>query len=27
VQWMSSDAIAGPVYKNDLIQIDLNAKF
>jgi hypothetical protein len=27
VQWMSADAIAGPTYKNDLIQLDINAKF
>ena len=27
LQWMSADSIAGPTYKNDLIQVDLNAKF
>ena len=27
LQWMSADAIAGPTYKNDLIQVDVNAKF
>jgi hypothetical protein len=27
LQWMSADAIAGPIYKNDLIQVDINAKF
>jgi hypothetical protein len=27
LRWMSADAIAGPTYKNDLIQFDLNAKF
>ncbi len=27
LRWMSADAIAGPVYKNDLIQFDINAKF
>lgn len=25
--WFSASAIAGPVYKNDLLQLDLNAKF
>jgi hypothetical protein len=25
--WMSANAIAGPVYKNDLVQFDINAKF
>jgi hypothetical protein len=25
--WYSASAIAGPVYKNDLLQLDLNAKF
>jgi len=27
LRWMSADSIAGPTYKNDLIQFDLNAKF
>ena len=27
VRWMSATEIAGPPFKNDLIQIDLNAKF
>jgi len=27
LQWMSSQAIAGPTYKNDLLQVDINAKF
>ena len=27
LRWMSSDSIAGPTYKNDLIQFDINAKF
>jgi hypothetical protein len=27
LRWMSADAIAGPTFKNDLIQFDLNAKF
>jgi len=27
LRWMSADAVAGPTYKNDLIQVDLNAKF
>lgn len=27
LRWMSADAIAGPTYKNDLIQFDINAKF
>ena len=27
LRWMSAEAIAGPPYKNDLIQVDLNAKF
>jgi len=27
VRWMSADSIAGPTYKNDLIQVDVNAKF
>jgi hypothetical protein len=27
VRWMSADSVAGPTYKNDLIQVDLNAKF
>jgi hypothetical protein len=27
LQFMSADAIAGPTYKNDLIQVDVNAKF
>jgi hypothetical protein len=27
LRWMSADAVAGPTYKNDLIQLDLNAKF
>jgi hypothetical protein len=27
LRWMSADSIAGPAYKNDLIQFDLNAKF
>jgi hypothetical protein len=25
--WYSASAIAGPIYKNDLLQLDLNAKF
>ena len=27
VRWMSADSIAGPTYKNDIIQFDINAKF
>ena len=27
LQWMSADSISGPTYKNDLIQVDINAKF
>lgn len=27
LRWMSAEAVAGPVYKNDLIQFDINAKF
>ena len=27
LRWMSADAVAGPTYKNDLIQVDINAKF
>jgi hypothetical protein len=27
LRWMSANAIAGPTYKNDMIQFDLNAKF
>jgi hypothetical protein len=27
LRWMSAEAIAGPTYKNDLIQFDVNAKF
>jgi hypothetical protein len=27
LEWMSSDSVAGPTYKNDLIQFDINAKF
>jgi hypothetical protein len=27
LRWMSADSVAGPTYKNDLIQVDLNAKF
>jgi hypothetical protein len=27
LHWISTDSIAGPPYKSDLIQIDLNAKF
>jgi hypothetical protein len=27
LQWMSADVIAGPTYRNDLIQLDINAKF
>ena len=26
-RWMSASAIAGPIYKNDLLQLDLNTKF
>jgi hypothetical protein len=26
-RWFSATAIVGPVYKNDLLQLDLNAKF
>ncbi|BCU79478.1 putative porin [Luteolibacter sp. LG18] len=26
-RWMSADQIAGPTYRNDILQIDLNAKF
>jgi hypothetical protein len=26
-RWMSASAIAGPVFKNDLLQLDLNTKF
>ena len=26
-RWMSADQIAGPTYRNDIIQVDLNAKF
>lgn len=27
VRWLSADAIAGPAYKNDTLQVDTNAKF
>jgi hypothetical protein len=27
LRWMSADSIAGPTYKNDVIQFDINAKF
>ena len=27
LRWLSANAIAGPTYKNDIIQFDLNAKF
>ena len=27
LRWMSADAIAGPPYKNDMIQFDINTKF
>lgn len=27
VRWMSADSIAGPTFKNDTLQFDLNAKF
>ncbi len=27
LRWMSADAIAGPTYKNDLIQFDVNCKY
>jgi hypothetical protein len=27
LRWMSADAVAGPTYTNDLVQLDLNAKF
>ena len=27
LRWLSSDAIAGPTYHNDVLQFDLNAKF
>jgi hypothetical protein len=27
LRWMSADSIAGPTYKNDLVQFDINAKF
>ncbi len=27
IRWMSSDSIAGPTFKNDTFQVDLNAKF
>ena len=27
LRWMSADSIAGPTYKNDLFQFDLNATF
>jgi hypothetical protein len=27
LRWMSADSVAGPTYKNDLIQFDINAKF
>ncbi|MCE0483749.1 MAG: putative porin [Methylacidiphilales bacterium] len=27
LRWMSADAIAGPTFKNDLVQFDINAKF
>jgi HEPN domain-containing protein len=26
-RWMSASSIAGPTYKNDILQVDLNAKF
>jgi hypothetical protein len=26
-RWMSASSIAGPTYKNDLLQVDINAKF
>jgi hypothetical protein len=26
-RWMSASAIAGPIYKNDLLQLDLNTRF
>jgi hypothetical protein len=27
LRWLSADAIAGPTYKNDIIQFDINARF
>jgi hypothetical protein len=27
VAWMSADSIAGPTYRSDLLQFDINAKF
>jgi len=27
VRWMSADSIAGPAFKDDIIQFDINAKF
>lgn len=27
LRWLSADSIAGPTYKNDIIQFDINAKF
>ncbi|MDD5348931.1 MAG: putative porin [Chthoniobacteraceae bacterium] len=27
LRWLSADSIAGPAYKNDIIQFDINAKF
>jgi len=27
LRWMSANSIAGPTYKDDVIQFDLNAKF
>jgi len=27
LRWLSADSIAGPTYKNDIIQFDVNAKF
>ena len=27
LQWMSGDSIAGPTFKDDIIQFDINAKF
>jgi hypothetical protein len=27
VRWLSADSIAGPTFKEDIIQLDLNAKF
>jgi hypothetical protein len=27
LKWYSADSVAGPAYKNDILQVDLNTKF